>query len=647
MKWTDRLWYRRTFQVPERWRGQRILLHFGAVDWESTVYLNGRELGTHRGGYDPFSFEITDALRPSGDQELIVKVFDPTNNGSPILGKQILKPAGCSYTPTTGIWQTVWLEPVPAARIDRLVMTPDIDASCLHLTVEGRGAGADMTVEAIARDGSTEVARAAGPVGANLTLSIPKEKQELWSPDHPFLYDLSVTLRQGDKPIDQVQSYFGQRKIDLGKDPRGFVRLRLNHQFVFQMGPLDQGFWPDGLYTAPTDEALRYDIEVTKQLGFNMTRKHVKVEPARWYYWCDRLGLLVWQDMPSGPNGTPEAKTQFESELRRMVDRLRNHPSIVMWVVFNEGWGQHDTPRYVEMVKRLDPSRLVNSGSGSSDATAGDVVDMHNYPPPNAPAPEPRRANVLGEFGGLGLTVPGHTWTKEAWGYQATGDAAALTARYEDFLDRVYQLRDSQGLSAAVYTQITDVETECNGLLTYDRAVIKPDLVKVAAANQGRGPRHERQVIVPVSDTKPFIWRYTFERPAEGWFRPDFDDSAWKQGPAGFGHEGVPNSFIRTPWNTSDIWIRRTVDLPAVNPGDLRLLIHHDEDADVYLNGILAAQPHGFTVGYETVSLRPEAVAALKPGPLVIAVHCKQTVGGQYIDLGLAAETTIPPGEKR
>ena len=485
MQWSDRLWYRRTFRVPKQWNGRRVLLHFQAVDWETTVYVNGRQIGSHRGGYDAFTFDITDALKSSGDQELIVKVFDPTTKGNQPRGKQSLRPKGIRYTPTTGIWQTVWLEPVPAARIGRLTIVPDIDASCLRLTVEGVAA-ADCLVQAVVHDGHVKLSHASGGVGTEIKLDIPRQKLKLWSPESPFLYDLTVTLHQGQKTVDRVASYFGMRKIDLGKDENGFTRLRLNNRIVFQVGPLDQGFWPDGLYTAPTDEALRYDIEVTKKLGFNMTRKHVKIEPARWYYWCDKLGLLVWQDMPSGNNKTPEAKAQFEIELRRMIEGFQNHPSIIMWVVFNEGWGQHDTPRYVEMVKTLDPTRLVDNASGWKDAKVGDVVDLHKYPGPLAPPSDPNRAGVLGEFGGLGLAVDGHTWSKKSWGYRETTNAEHLTRRYQKLLGAVRGLIRTYGLSAAVYTQITDVETECNGLLTYDRKVIKVDVPKAVAANRGR-----------------------------------------------------------------------------------------------------------------------------------------------------------------
>ncbi len=632
MEHADRVWYRRTVELPATWKGRRVLLHFGAVDWEATVYVNGKEIGSHRGGYDGFSFDVTEALQPDGPQELIVKVFDPTDQGDQPRGKQVLKPGGIFYTPCTGIWQTVWLEPVSESHIERLVLVPEVDASCLRLTVVTAGRQRGGTIEAVVRDGSREVARVEAGADQEIRVPIPKDTLKLWSPERPFLYDLAVTLQKGQEVLDEVTSYFGMRKIDLAKDAQGFVRMRLNGEFAFQIGPLDQGFWPDGIYTAPTDEALRYDIEVTRQLGFNATRKHVKVEPERWYYWCDKLGLLVWQDMPSAKNRTPEAKQQFERELVRMVEGLRNHPSIIMWIPFNEGWGQHDTARYVERLKKLDPSRLVNNASGWTDQKVGHVHDVHAYPGPAAPKPEPDRAGVLGEFGGLGLGIDGHTWTAKHWGYRGTAGRDDLTRRYQNLLRAVYGLREFQGLSAAIYTQITDVETECNGLLTYDRAIIKPDVEKVAAANRGQVPKI--RAVVPTSETEGFAWRYTFEKPAEGWPKPGFDDAAWKEGPGGFGTKGTPGSVVRTEWKTPEIWLRRSFEVPGTQ-GEMFLMVHHDEDVEIYLNGVLAGKATGFTVGYEEMALTPEGRQALRPGKNVLAVHCKQTQGGQYIDVGI------------
>jgi len=638
----ERLWYRRTFEIPAAWKGLRVLLHFQAVDWEATVWVNGQQVGTHRGGYDAFSFDITDALRPGGPQELIVRVFDPTSHGDQPRGKQVDQPRGIWYTPSTGIWQTVWLEAVPAAHIHDFVLVPDVDQSCLRVTVEGEGTTPDHTIHLVAREGRQVVGEAFGGIGAEIKLDIPRQRLKLWSPEEPFLYDLTIALKLGDQVIDEVQSYFGMRKIDIARDEKGVMRLRLNNEFIFMVGPLDQGFWPDGLYTAPTDEALRADVQITRHLGFNMTRKHVKIEPHRWYYWCDKLGLMVWQDMPSGNNRTPEAKAQFETELRRLVTGMRNHPSIIMWVIFNEGWGQHDTERYVEMVGKLDPTRLIDNASGWSDKGVGHVLDIHRYPGPGAPKPDPNRASVLGEFGGLGWGVPGHTWTEKSWGYRAAEGAQVLTRRYQELLRRVWELKDTQGLCAAVYTQITDVETECNGLLTYDRAVIKVDLSKVAAANRGLVPRVKP--LVPTARREALAWRYTFEQPDKNWFRPDFDDSGWKSGPAGFGTQGTPGAIVRTEWKADHIWLRRRFTLPRSDIRNLYLQVHHDEDVEIYINGVLAARASGYTTAYEELPISTAALKALKPGEEnVLAVHCRQTTGGQYIDVGLVELVPVEP----
>ncbi|MCY2995329.1 MAG: glycoside hydrolase family 2 [Planctomycetota bacterium] len=640
----QRLWYHRTFQIPQGWQGRRVLLHFQAVDWEATVAVNGKELGSHRGGYDAFTFDITEALQPSGDQQLVVKIFDPTDKGNQPRGKQVLNPGGIFYTPSTGIWQTVWLEPVPEARIGRLVLVPDVDTASLRIKVEGVGTGAADTVEVVARDGQVNVGQVTGKLGGELRLEVPKDKLKLWTPNTPQLYDLTITLKQGGTVVDRVDSYFAMRKIALGKDDQGILRLMLNGQFVFQVGPLDQGFWPDGLYTAPTDEALRYDIEATKKLGMNLARKHVKIEPDRWYYWCDKLGLLVWQDMAAGDNRTPESKQQFELELQRMIEGLGNHPSIIMWVVFNEGWGQHDTQRYVETVKRWDPSRLVNNASGWTDQKCGDVIDMHNYPGPGSPQPEATRAAVLGEFGGLGLAVPQHTWSEKSWGYAGMADLGELTRRYCKLLGRAWQLKDSPGLCAVVYTQTTDVETECNGLLTYDRAIIKVDAVEGAAANRGEGLQYSLQIVVPTSQQQAATWRYTFDKPDDTWFQSAFDDAAWKSGPGGFGTRGTPGSVVGTEWKTNDIWLRRSFELPDVKTDGLEFVVHHDEDVEIYINGVLAGKAGGFTTDYDELALTAAGRAALKPGKNVLAVHCKQTQGGQYIDVGLV-ELKQKPGK--
>lgn len=653
----ERLWYRRTFDVPAAWKGQRIFLHFGAIDWESIVTVNGKKAGEHKGGYDPFSLDITDTLKPSGPQEIVVSAWDPTNSGQQPRGKQVHKPGGIMYTPTTGIWQTVWLEPVPDTRIGDLIITPDVDGRCLVVVVQTAGGAAGLEAAAVASDSGKEVGRAAGKPGEGLRIALPALK--LWSPDTPFLYDLKVELRKDGKAVDAVDSYFGMRKIEIAKDDKGVNRIMLNGKFVMQIGFLDQGFWPDGIYTAPTDEALKYDIEMTRKFGMNMARKHVKVEPERWYYWADKLGLLVWQDMPSGDNGVrqrkdaagkaaaptaedqqraAEPKKQFEAELKALVQTHRNHPSIIMWVVFNEGWGQYDTERLAAWVKEMDPSRLVNNASGWTDKACGDVHDVHSYPNPKCPPMEEKRACVLGEFGGLGLAVEGHTWKKEHWGYKGMADADELVRTYEKLLRGVYALKDSAGLCAAVYTQTTDCEVECNGLLTYDR-LVKGDLARIAAANQGDfskvPPPPITKTVVPTSEETGLEWRYATDKPADGWMRPGFDDSAWKKGPGGFGTKATPGAVVRTEWKTADIWLRREMEVPDQKFTSLQFRVHHDEDVEIYVNGVLAGKFKNYTSEYEEKPITAEGRAALKPGKNLIAVHCLQTKGGQYVDVGL------------
>jgi beta-galactosidase/beta-glucuronidase len=490
----NKLWYQRSFEIPDGWKGQRIILHLGAVDWETTVWINNREVGKHRGGYDGFGFDITDFLDQSGSQEIVLAVWDPVDSGFQPRGKQVKKPRGIWYTSVTGIWQTVWLEPVPIMHIEYLKIIPDVDESCVRITAFCTEMNPGYSVLVRIKDDNQVQAEVEGVPGEEIVANI--ENPALWSPDSPFLYNLEVSLiNDQEKQIDFVSSYFGMRKIALGKDEQGITRIFLNNEPIFMHGPLDQGWWPDGLYTAPTDEALRYDIEMTKKLGFNMIRKHVKIEPERWYYWCDKLGLVVWQDMPSGDESigpedpdilrSKESAVQFKKELRCMIDGLYNHPSIIMWVLFNEGWGQFETEKITQWIKEYDPTRLVNSASGWSDRGCGDVHDIHSYPGPASPPNEGDRAAVLGEYGGLGLPLLGHTWRKEEnWGYRGFENAEDLTFAYQELTRKLWPLFKN-GLCAAVYTQLTDVEIEVNGLMTYDRAVIKMDPERVRLINRG------------------------------------------------------------------------------------------------------------------------------------------------------------------
>jgi beta-galactosidase/beta-glucuronidase len=487
------IWYHRTFEVPADWGNSRILLHFGAVDWETIVYVNGKEAGRHHGGYDPFFFDISDLLVEGDMQELTISVWDPTSEGPQPRGKQVVNPEGIWYTPVSGIWQTVWLEPVPMSYITAFKCYPDIDKKTLAVKVDMNGQQKGDKIRITAYDGDNMVATDTRSFEDLNILQIKNAK--LWSAESPFLYDMKIELVRGGEAIDAIQSYFGMRKISMKRDKEGILRLTLNNKFQFQFGTLDQGWWPDGLYTAPTDAALLFDIETTKKLGFNMIRKHVKVEPARWYHHCDRLGMLVWQDMPNGDESAPwegpsgidgkemmrsaESAEIYERELKAMIDANFNFPSIVMWVPFNEGWGQYNTEKLLNWTINYDPTRLVNGPSGGNHFMSGHTIDHHQYPGPAMPPAREHQALVLGEFGGLGLPMEGHLWQKDKnWGYKKYNNIIELTQAYTSLISQIPELIHN-GLSAAIYTQTTDVEGEVNGLMTYDRKIIKFDPIRL------------------------------------------------------------------------------------------------------------------------------------------------------------------------
>jgi len=638
----DRLWYRKKFKVPANWNGKHVLLHFGAVDYESEVYINGKSLGIHQGGYDPFSFDITPYIKGTGEQVITVRVFDPTDAGGFPRGKQTLKPQGIMYTSVTGIWQTVWLEPVAKTSIDNIKIIPDIDQSVVKLTVNTTGMAAGTSISVKVKDGARVIKTVSAK--ANQEVSVPVAGARLWSPDSPFLYNLDVTLVKGSTTLDAVSSYFGMRKISVENED-GYKKLFLNNKFLFEIGPLDQGFWPDGGYTAPTDEALKYDLEMIKKFGFNMVRKHIKVEPYRWYYWADKLGLMVWQDMPS-PNSytehTPPVDTAaFKSQLTKLVKTHWNSPSIVMWVVFNEGQAQHNTPQLVGMVKQLDPSRLVNQASGGGHFGVGDVLDIHSYPPPAVPNKSATQALACGEYGGIGYIIPGHIW-KSGPTYIMMNNVNDYTNLYDEFTNDLAIFRTNNGLSAAVYTEITDVEVELNGLLTYDRAVIKGPVEKIRASNMNAvNKKIFLTEILPTSQKEARTWKYTLDKPdSTKWFIAGFNDAAWKSGLAGFGTEGTPGAVNRTTWNTHNIWLRQEFtlgDLSKIDMNNLKLYIHHDDECEVYINGVKAAAIGGATSGYAVVAINEAGRKALvSNGKNTLAIHCHQGGGGQYIDAGLS-----------
>ena len=492
------LWYSRSFEVPVAWKNKNVLLHFGAVDWKADIWVNDVKVGSHTGGFTPFSFDITAALSGKGNNKLVVKVWDPTDEGYQPRGKQVNNPEGIWYTPVTGIWQTVWLEPVTARHIEELRITPDIDQHLLTVKAHLNMRAPSDLIEVNVYDGNQLVATGKSINDEAVVIPMP-EDAKLWSPDFPFLYTLKVMLKSDNKILDQVNSYAAMRKYSTKRDANGIVRLELNNQPLFQFGPLDQGWWPDGLYTAPTDEALVYDIQKTKYLGFNMIRKHIKVEPARWYTHCDQLGIIVWQDMPSGDRnpewqnrkyfeGTEKKRSAvseacYRKEWKEIMDCLYSYPCIGTWVPFNEAWGQFKTPEIAEWTKEYDPTRLVNPASGGNHYTCGDMLDLHNYPAPEMYLYDAQRANVLGEYGGIGWVVKNHIWEPDRnWGYIQFNSSKEVTDEYIKYTDMLYDLI-IRGFSAAVYTQTTDVEVEVNGLMTYDRKVIKVDEKRVREAN--------------------------------------------------------------------------------------------------------------------------------------------------------------------
>ena len=513
----NELWYKREFTVPSNWGGKNVILNFGAVDWRAEVFINDILIGSHQGGYTPFSFDITPYLVGKSKQKLVVRVWDPTDSGFQPRGKQVSNPSDIWYTSVTGIWQTVWIEPVASNYITAIKTIPDVDAKSLKVTVSSSKENTSDFIEVRLLDKGQVLAIAKGIAGRELRLGL--DNPILWSPDDPYLYDMKLTLISSGKVVDEVKSYSAFRKISTRRDASGIWRMQLNNKDLFHLGPLDQGWWPDGLYTAPTDEALLFDLKKTKEWGFNMIRKHVKVEPARWYYHCDKEGILVWQDMPSGDHGsapqsregqrlqnyglgtggqwqaqqfaggidrnrTQESIDNYYREWKEIMDLCISNPSVVVWVPFNEAWGQFDTEKVAAFTKQHDPSRLVNSASGGNHFYCGDIMDIHNYPQPRMFLYDGSRVNVLGEYGGIGLPLEGHLWwNRRNWGYVQFKNEQEVTAEYVKYAK---QLQDfvKLGFSGGVYTQTTDVEGEVNGLMTYDRKRVKIIERDVRNANQ-------------------------------------------------------------------------------------------------------------------------------------------------------------------
>jgi hypothetical protein len=654
-------WYRRTFSVPSAWSGQHVLLHLDAVNWLSHIYVNGQSVGTHQGGYDPITFDITPYLN-GGTNELLIQVYSPEDSLGEPRGKQTLSPGGIMYTSSSGIWQPAWLEPVPATSITTLMLVPDIDNQLLNVTVGATGVTGGTKVNATAMAGTNIIATVTNGIpGTRFTLAIPNPN--LWSPTNPYLYNLTVSLKNGAATVDSVNSYFGMRKISLSTN-NNQVRIMLNNQFVFQYGPLDQGFWPDGIYTAPTDSALKSDIEQEKLFGFNMVRKHIKVERQRWYYYADTLGILVWQDMPScnsytgNPNPPPVDPTDYSNELTALVTNHWNSPAIVMWTTFNEdqgeagsgnGVGQASTASLVQLVKNLDPSRLVNQASGGAYFGVGDIYDNHSYPAPGDPT-STSQAVVDGEFGGVALEITNHIWVNGG-GEGSASSTNDLASQFETFCGELSSDVQNDGLSGAIYTQTTDVEDELNGLLTYDREIRKPDPRRIQAAILAASQPLVENTVVPTSQSSGIAWQYTTNYTTNtipaNWYATGFNASSWSSGPAGFGAGNPPNTggLVRTAWSTSDIWLRRTFNpgiLTANEISNLNFYIYHDEDVELYINGVFAGSAPSYTSSYVLLPMNAAGQSALLSNASnLIAVHVHQTTGGQFIDVGIVTHTNI------
>lgn len=659
--------YNRTFTVPAEMKGKNILLHFGAVDWKCEVYVNGKQVGTHTGGYDPFYFDVTAALKEEETQELQVQFMDPTDAGGQPVGKQRIKHGGIFYTPSSGIWQTVWMEGVDASYINKLEITPDVDKSWVKIKVNGKNALSCQTVIRI-YDKGTLIAEKNGTVFQTIEMPIERELK-LWSPDSPFLYDVEVELRSNGQVVDKVKSYFGMRKISMGT-VAGKACFMLNNKPVFQFGPLDQGFWPDGLHTAPSDEALIFDIEQTKALGFNMSRKHIKVEPARWYYHCDRLGLLVWQDMVNAGSdqnilGNDEwVKKNFLDECDNVISSLKNHPCIVSWIAFNEGFGQYadnsnHTRNAYNRIKTLDDTRIISSASGwVIFDNIGQVADMHSYPRPGMFSnPTPGRISVCGEFGGITYVIKDHVWKNSDMVYVSVNNGEELKDLFSSYTDLLKPLQ-ADGLGGAVYTQLTDLEGEVNGLITYDRKVVKVNEQQKKEIKQAisQAIHSSAKELIPTAlRAKNTSWKYTNgTTPASNWHTNSFNDTSWASGVSGFGDGSAPNttydnkSTVNTAWKTGYIYLRKKFTLKQEDEklrDNLRLTLYHDDDCEVYINGVAAYSASGYTSNYETVEVSSQAKEALRIGENVIAIKCTQHTGGQYIDAGLTLEYPVNPND--
>jgi hypothetical protein len=651
--------YRRLFDIPENWKGKRILLHFEAVDYQTKLWIDDKYVGEHKGGYDAFTFDITDALNSTGTHNIKLVVWDPTNYGTQPVGKQSLPELvrGYRYTPTSGIWQTVWMEPVEEVSISSIKVLPDIDNSTFTVETGLKGWGYDHQLKVQAFDKGTMVASGEALPGKPVVMKISNPK--LWSPDSPFLYDLKVTLVKNNSVVDEVESYFGMRKISMARDESGLMRINLNNKAIFQLGPLDQGYWPDGILLPASDDALKYDIEYLKKIGCNMARVHIKVHPERWYFHCDKLGLLVWQDMVSPWSRYSRSEVggaaAWEAEWEKIMDQLYNHPSIVQWIVFNESWVQYDTERLTSWTQRKDPSRLVTNASGWIDRNVGNIRDFHDYTLYPSVAWVPKyydRAMVIGEGGGFDLPIKGHLWFPEQTmpdKIDRAGDlvretynsASVLEERYTEWIDNVTLLK-KYGLDAMVYTQISDVEIELNGWLTYDRKVSKILEERLAKIHSKLfSTPMKGKIILPLSLNTPQEWQYSYSQPVEDWFKKG-NSGKWNTGKAPFGRSMVTVPEVNTKWENETLFLQKDVNIKTL-PSRAGVIVYSSGLTNIYINGEFAMQINNLRrqdleLKVSEVILSAKAVSLLKKGTNHIAIKAEFTSAEQqfnYFDIGL------------
>lgn len=649
----ETLWYKRTFDLSEVKEGLRYFLNFEAVDWRCQVFVNGLEAtdAPHVGGNVPFSVEVTGLVK-EGENTLVVTAWDPSNSYGQPTGKQSLNPGGCFYTRVSGIYGSVWMETTPKGYITGYNVESDIDKGEAKVTVNCAGdlAGAKVTAE-VSFGGEKVAEGEIADWSKGLTLAIPEPK--LWDVNEGNLYDLKLTL-ETTFGKDEVQGYFGMRKIEFKKDELGVQRIYLNNKKIFMQGTLDQGWWPDGLLTPPSDEAMQYDIDLLKEHGYNFMRKHIKIEPRRYYYLCDKAGFPVWQDMVSGGQKPEEKYHIYRAELVEMIKDLRNFPSIVVWIAYNEGWGQPDKEKSTETtkwLKQIDKTRLISETSGWTDHNCGDMKDHHQYP---SPLPTPKnddRLTIVGEFGGLGLFVEGHLWDPEKkWGYRSDANVEDSLKRYAEIMDNLART-SHESFAGSVYTQTTDVETEANGLVTYDRKVVKYPTDKMREMHK-RVERialstkpMTRKCFMPKGAEEKVVWKYTFEKPQGEWNAPSFNDASWKEGLGGFGNKVIVNDLgakPKTEWDTKEIYLRRAFILKEVPDENVEMDIFYDEDPVVYVNGVEVFKQEGYNQGYTPVLLKKEDVKKVfKRGENVIAIGCKNKNGGAMIDLGFYSELKL------